>query len=183
MVEIKSEADLAGLSASMKTGYANAAKDRKLDGSWVVSNTRSSVEPFLLIQKIVQLREKVWQMFVNRGDNGDETDNNKLITQILKLRKERAQLLGFKNHAEWRLQNSMAKTPARAMELMESVWPAAIARVKEEVADMQAMADKEGAKIKIEPWDYRFYAEKVRKEKYDLDQNEVKEYLQLRKIT
>lgn len=76
----------------------------------------------------------------------------------------------------------MAKTPQKAMELMESVWPAAIARVKEEVADMQAMADKEGAKIKIEPWDYRFYAEKVRKEKYDLDQNEVKEYLQLEKL-
>ena len=182
MVEIKSEADLAGLSASMKNGYANAAKDRKLEGSWVVSNTRSSVEPFLTYSENRAMREKVWQMFVNRGDNGDEHDNNKIITQILKLRKERAQLLGFKNHAEWRLQNSMAKTPEKAMELMESVWPAAIARVKEEVADMQAMADKEGAKIKIEPWDYRFYAEKVRKAKYDLDQNEVKEYLQLEKL-
>ncbi len=182
MVEIKSEADLAGLSASMKSGYANAAKDRKLDGSWVVSNTRSSVEPFLTYSENRALREKVWRMFVNRGDNGDEHDNNKIITQILNLRKERAQLLGFKNHAEWRLQNSMAKTPEKAMELMESVWPAAIGRVKEEVADMQALADKEGAKIKIEPWDYRFYAEKVRKDKYDLDQNEVKEYLQLEKL-
>ena len=182
MVEIKSEADLAGLSSSMKNGYANAAKDRKLDGSWVISNTRSSVEPFLTYSENRALREKVWQMFVNRGDNGDDHDNNKIITQILNLRKERAKLLGFKNHAEWRLQNSMAKTPQKAMELMESVWPAAIARVKEEVADMQAMADKEGAKIKIEPWDYRFYAEKVRKEKYDLDQNEVKEYLQLEKL-
>ena len=182
MVEIKSEADLAGLSPSMKNGYANAAKDRKLDGSWVISNTRSSVEPFLTYSENRALREKVWQMFVNRGDNGDDHDNNKIITQILNLRKERAKLLGFKNHAEWRLQNSMAKTPQKAMELMESVWPAAIARVKEEVADMQAMADKEGAKIKIEPWDYRFYAEKVRKEKYDLDQNEVKEYLQLEKL-
>ncbi|MBK6398175.1 MAG: M3 family metallopeptidase [Bacteroidetes bacterium] len=182
MVEIKSEADLAGLSSSMKNGYANAAKDRKLDGSWVISNTRSSVEPFLTYSENRALREKVWQMFVNRGDNGDDHDSNKIITQILNLRKERAKLLGFKNHAEWRLQNSMAKTPQKAMELMESVWPAAIARVKEEVADMQAMADKEGAKIKIEPWDYRFYAEKVRKEKYDLDQNEVKEYLQLEKL-
>lgn len=182
MVVIKNEKDLSGLSASMKSGYANAAKDRKLDGSWVISNTRSSVEPFLTYSDNRELREKVWNMFVNRGDNGDEHDNNKLITQILNLRKERAKLLGFKNHAEWRLQNSMAKTPERAMELMMSVWPAAIARVKEEVADMQAVADKEGAKIKIEPWDYRYYAEKVRKEKYDLDQNEVKEYLQLEKL-
>ena len=182
MVVIKAQADLAGLSESIKNGYANAAKDRKLDGSWVVSNTRSSVEPFLTYSENRMLREKVWTMFVNRGDNGDEHDNNKIITQILNLRKERAHLLGFKNHAEWRLQNSMAKTPERAMELMQSVWPAAIARVKEEVADMQAVADKEGAKIKIEPWDYRFYAEKVRKEKYDLDQNVVKEYLQLEKL-
>ncbi len=182
MVVIKAETDLAGLSSSIKNGYANAAKDRKLDGSWVVSNTRSSVEPFLTYSENRMLREKVWTMFVNRGDNGDEHDNNKIITQILNLRKERAHLLGFKNHAEWRLQNSMAKTPERAMELMQSVWPAAIARVKEEVADMQAVADKEGAKIKIEPWDYRFYAEKVRKEKYDLDQNVVKEYLQLEKL-
>ena len=182
MVVIKSEADLAGCSASMKDGYANAAKERKLDGSWVISNTRSSVQPFLTYAENRALREKVWQMFINRGDNGDEHDNNKVITQILNLRKERAKLLGFKNHAEWRLQNSMAKSPERAMELMMSVWPAAIARVKTEVSDMQAMADKEGAKIKIEPWDYRFYAEKVRKEKYDLDNNEVKEYLQLEKL-
>jgi len=121
-------------------------------------------------------------MFVNRGDNGDEHDNHSTITEILQLRAERAKLLGFPTHAHWRLQNAMAKTPERAMELMLAVWKPAVARVHEEVADMQALADKEDAKIKIEPWDYRFYAEKVRKARYDLDQNEVKPYLQLEKL-
>ena len=121
-------------------------------------------------------------MFVNRGDNGDESDNNAIITEILQLRAERAKLLGYQTHAHWRLENAMAKTPERAMELMEAVWKPAVARVREEVADMQALADKEGAKIKIEPWDYRYYMEKVRKARYDLDQNEVKQYLQLEKL-
>ncbi|MGZ8868968.1 MAG: M3 family metallopeptidase, partial [Thermoanaerobaculia bacterium] len=128
------------------------------------------------------LREKVWRSFVNRGDNGDDKDNNKLITEILQLRAERAKLLGYPTHAHWRVENTMAKTPERAMELMQSVWPAAVARVGEEVRDMQAVANKEKANITIEPWDYRYYQEKVRKERYALDQNEVKPYLQLEKL-
>jgi peptidyl-dipeptidase Dcp len=121
-------------------------------------------------------------MFVNRGDNADKNDNNQIITEVLQLRAERAKLLGFATHAHWRLDNAMAKTPERAMELMEAVWKPAVARVKEEVADMQALADKENARITIEPWDYRYYSEKVRKARYDLDQNEVKQYLQLDKL-
>jgi peptidyl-dipeptidase Dcp len=101
---------------------------------------------------------------------------------ILKLRAQRAKLLGYETHAHWRLEPQMAKDPSKAMDLMLKVWPKAVARVKEEVADMQAIADKEGAGITIEPWDYRYYAEKVRKEKYDLDFNEVKPYLQLDKL-
>ena len=178
---LTSEGDLAGLAQDLKDSAANAAKSKKVTG-WVISNTRSSIDPFLTYSTRRDLREKAWKMFVNRGDNGDAKDNNAGISEILQLRAERAKLLGYKTHAHWRLENTMAKTPERAMELMESVWPAAIARVKEEVADMQKVADKEGAKIKIEPWDYRFYAEKVRKERYDLDQDEVKQYLQLDKI-
>ena len=121
-------------------------------------------------------------MFVNRGDEGGATDNNATITQILKLRDERAKLLGYANHAHWRLEDSMAQNPERAMALMMAVWPAAVARVHEEVADMQAVADKEHAGIKIEPWDYRYYAEKVRKEKYDLDETQITPYLQLEKL-
>jgi peptidyl-dipeptidase Dcp len=178
---LKSEDELAGLPQSIRDAAATAATTKNQTG-WLIMNTRSSVDPFLTYSDRRDLREKAWRMFVNRGDNGDEHDNNSTITEILQLRAERAKLLGFKTHAHWRLENSMAKTPERAMELMEAVWKPAVARVHEEVADMQALADKEGAKIRIEPWDYRYYMEKVRKAKYDLDQNEVKPYLQLEKL-
>ena len=180
---LKDEADLAGLPQSLRDAAIAAAAAKKVEGAaGIVLNTRSSVDPFLTYSERRDLREKVWRMFVNRGDNANQYDNNAIISEILQLRAERANLLGYKTHAHWRLENAMAKTPERTMELMETVWPAAIARVKEEVADMQALANKEGAKITIEPWDYRYYMEKVRKAKYDLDQNEVKPYLQLDKI-
>ena len=181
-IEIKNESELDGLPQAVKDAAATAAISKKINGSWVITNTRSSVDPFLTYSNQRELREKVWRMFINRGDNKNAYDNNEIITQILQLRAERAKLSGYSTHAHWRLANTMAKTPERAMELMESVWKPAVARVQQEVADMQKLAGKEGAKIKIEPWDYRYYAEKVRKYKYDLDQNEVKQYLQLDKL-
>ncbi|MBS1793003.1 MAG: M3 family metallopeptidase [Acidobacteria bacterium] len=181
-LELKSEKDLEGLPQSLRDAAAQTALAKNLKGSWVVANTRSSVDPFLTYSARRDLREKVWRMFVNRGDNGDKNDNNAIITEILGLRAERAKLLGYKTHAHWRLENAMAKTPERAMALMEAVWKPAVARVKEEVADMQKLADKEGAGITIEPWDYRYYMEKVRKARFDLDQNEIKPYLQLEKL-
>jgi len=147
-----------------------------------VLNTRSSVEPFLTYSERRDLREKVWRAFVSRGDNGDAHDTKGIISEIVRLRHERAGLLGYKTHAHWRLEMSMAKTPERALELMQAVWKPAVARVAEEVADMQAIADKEGAGISIEPWDYRFYAEKVRKARFDIDDNEVMPYLQLENL-
>jgi peptidyl-dipeptidase Dcp len=181
-IVLKSEAELAGLPQSLRDAAAAAAETKKQPGTWVIMNTRSSIDPFLTYSDRRDLREKAWRMFINRGDNGDEHDNNATITEILQLRAERAKLLGYPTHAHWRLENTMAKTPERAMELMEAVWKPAVARVHEEVADMQALADKEGAQIKIEPWDYRYYMEKVRKAKFDLDQNEIKPYLQLEKL-
>lgn len=181
-VVLESEADLAGLPDSVRAGAAAAAESRGEKGKWIITNTRSSMEPFLTYSSRRDLREKVWRNYVNRGDNGDARDNNATIAEVLKLRAERATLLGYKTHAHWRLENAMARTPERAMELMEAVWKPAVARAHEEVADMQRVANKEGAKLKIEPWDYRYYAEKVRKAKYDLDQNEVKPYLQLEKL-
>lgn len=178
---LKSDAELAGLPQSVRDAAAAAAVTKKQTG-WLIQNTRSSIDPFLTYSDRRDLREKAWRMFVNRGDNGDEHDNNAIISQILVRRAERAKLLGYATHAHWRVENSMAKTPERAMELMEAVWKPAVARVHEEVADMQALATKEGSNITIEPWDYRYYAEKVRKQKYDLDQNEVKPYLQLEKL-
>jgi peptidyl-dipeptidase Dcp len=179
---IDSEADLAGLPQPMRDAAAAAAAERKQTGKWVFTNTRSSMEPFLTYSDRRELREKGWRMWVTRGDNPGEHNNRKVISDILKLRAERAKLLGFPTHAHWMVDNNMAKTPENAMNLMTKVWKAAVGRVKEEVADMQAVADAEGAKITIEPWDYRYYAEKVRKAKYNVDRNEVKEYLQLDKI-
>jgi peptidyl-dipeptidase Dcp len=179
---LENESDLAGLPQSLRDAAAAAATAKGQTGKWVITNTRSSIDPFLTYSDRRDLREKAFRLFVNRGDNGGEHDNNAIITEILQLRAERAALLGYPTHAHWRLENTMAKTPERALQLMEGVWPAAIARVREEVADMQNVANAEGANITIEPWDYRYYAEKVRKAKYDLDQNQVKPYLQLEKL-
>jgi peptidyl-dipeptidase Dcp len=176
------EADLAGLPQSLREAAAEAAKERGQPGKWAILNTRSSVEPFLTYSGRRDLRRNVWEAFVRRGDNGNERDNKKIIAEIVKLRGERADLLGYKSHAHWRLEMSMAKTPERATQLMEAVWKPAVKRVAEEVSDMQAVADKEGAGIRIEPWDYRYYAEKVRKAKYDVDDNEVMPYLQLENL-
>ncbi|WP_204378332.1 M3 family metallopeptidase [Hymenobacter lapidarius] len=181
---LKNPTDLNGLPVSLREDAANTATARKVPAVGVITNTRSSIEPFLTYSDQRKLRERAWRMFYNRGDNGGAHDNNALITDILQLRAERATLLGYKTHAHWRLDNTMAKTPEAAMQLMEQVWTPAVARVKQEVADMQALARKEGAgaSFRIEPWDYRYYAEKVRKARYDLDQNEVKQYLQLDKM-
>ncbi|WP_460311407.1 M3 family metallopeptidase [Aliiglaciecola aliphaticivorans] len=177
------EADqLSGLPESFVTGAASAAAQRGHEGKYAITNTRSSMDPFLTYSEERELRQKVWETYYSRGNNGDEYDNNELIKQILKLRHERVQLLGYDNYSQWRLEDRMAKTPENAMDLMQKVWPAAIARVDEEVKDMQAVADAENANITIEPWDYRFYAEKVRKQKYDLDSDQVKQYLQLDKL-
>jgi peptidyl-dipeptidase Dcp len=173
-------ADLKGVPQDVRDAAAAAAQERKLPaGSYAIVNTRSAVEPILTFADNRALREKVWRAFTNRGDNGGANDTNALIARIVKLRADRAKLLGFANHAEWRMQDTMAKSPAKAMALMEGVWPAAVARVREEVRDMQAIANKSGAKLTIEPWDYRYYQEKVRNARYNLSQDEVKPYFEL----
>ncbi|WP_257543977.1 M3 family metallopeptidase [Sphingopyxis sp. DBS4] len=184
---VTDKAELDGLAPGFVASLADAAEAQGKPGQWAIKNTRSSAQPVLQNATNRALREKVWRAFVNRGDNGDANDTNATIADILKLRQERAVLLGFATHANYRMADTMAKTPENAMALMMKVWPAAVARVHEEVADMQAIADAEakagkGPKLTIEPWDYRYYAEKVRKAKYDLDESEVKPYLQLDKL-
>ena len=174
--------DLAGLPTGLKDAAATAAEAHGHKGEWAITNTRSSMDPFLTYSDKRELREKVWRSYYSRGDHHDEHDNSAIITEILKLRFERANLIGYPTFAHWKLGDKMVKTPEEAMTLMLKVWPSAVARVHQEVADMQAVADKEGAGIKIAPWDYRYYAEKVRKAKYDLDNGQVKTYLQLDKI-
>ena len=179
---LKTEADLAGLPDAVRAAARAAAVELGHAERWAILNTRSSMDPFLTYSSRRDLRERVWRTYYGRGDNGDARDNNGIVTEILGLRAERAGLLGYASHAHWRLSNSMAKSPEAATALLMQVWPAAVAREREEVADMQAIADREGADIRIEAWDYRYYAEKVRKQKFDLDMNEVKPYLQLEKL-
>lgn len=176
------EEDLAGLPAPLRAAARSAAVARGHASEWAILNTRSSMDPFLTYSDRRDLREKVWRTYYSRGDNGDAHDNKKIITEILSLRAERAMLLGYPTHAHWRVADSMAKTPENAMSLMMQVWPAAVAREHEEVADMQKIADAERSGIKIAAWDYRYYAEKVRKARYDIEMNEVKPYLQLEKL-
>jgi len=174
------EAEMKGVPQDVKAAAKAAARERGLPADmYAIVNTRSAVDPVLTFADNRALRERVWRAFVNRGDNGGANDTNQVIAQIVKLRADRAKLLGFPTHAHWRMQDTMAKTPERAQELMMRVWPAAVARVKEEVRDQQAMAKKLGQDITIEPWDYRYYQEKVRKERYDLSQDEIKPYFEL----
>lgn len=181
-VAIGREADLAGLSQAQIDSARAAAVERGLPDAWVIVNTRSSVDPFLASSMRRDLREKVWRAFKNRGDNGDDRDTKNIITTMVRLRAERAQLLGYPSHAHWRLSDTMARDPVQAQALMLRVWPAAVARVREEVRDMQQVADREGAGITIEPWDYLFYAEKVRKARYDIDQNDIRPYFELSRM-
>src|SRR5690606_18034442 len=176
------EDQLGGLPQSFVQAAKAAGAERCAQGEYAITNTRSSMDPFLTYSDERDRREKVWRTYYDRGDNGDENDNNAIIAEILKLRHERVRLLGYDNYAEWRLENRMAKTPERALELLRTVLPHALARVDEEIADMQAIADARGDGIEIEGWDYRYYAELVRRDRYDLDSDEVKQYLQLDKL-
>ena len=173
-----SEAEMKGVPQDLKDAAAGVAKAKGLPaGTYAIRNTRSAVDPTLSFTANRALRERVWRAFVNRGDNGNANDTNATIAKIVKLRADRAHLLGYPTHAHWRMQDTMAKTPERAMDLMMRVWPAAVKRVHEEVADMKPFAAKDGIKT-IEPWDYRYYQEKVRKAKYDLSEDEIKPYFE-----
>jgi peptidyl-dipeptidase Dcp len=181
-LELKSEADFDGLPTELKNAAIAEAKDRKLKVMGCIANTRSSMEPFLTFSNRRDLREKAFKIFTSRGDNDNANNNNATLVQILKLRAEKANLLGFKTFADWNLSNTMAQKPENTLDLMMSVWTPAVEKVHSDVAEMQKMADAEGGKFQIAAWDYRYYSEKVRKAKYDLDQNDLKPYLQLEKL-
>jgi peptidyl-dipeptidase Dcp len=176
---IEKESDLAGLPAAEVAAAAAEGTARKLPGKWVIANTRSSMEPFLTSSSNRALREKGWRIWVSRGDNGNARDNNAIASEILQLRAKKAKLLGYPTFAHWQLSNTMAKDPQVAMALMRSVWEPASAQFKADVLEAQKLIDAENGGFQMQPWDYRYYAEKLRKAKYDLDLNEVKPYLQL----
>ena len=175
-----SERDLAGLPPNMREALRAAAAERgqpSAMGGGEHALQRRSV-PHLLVEPRA-CASTSGRAFKNRGDNGDANDTNAVIADILRLRAERAQILGFPTHAHLRMADTMAHDPERAQELMMRVWPAAVARVHEEVRDMQAIANRQRANITIEPWDYNYYAEQVRRDRYNLDQNELRPYFEL----
>ena len=179
-----SEADLAGVPADVKAAAAAAAREKGLPaGQFAIINTRSAVDPVLTFADNRALRQRVYEAFVNRGDNGNANDTNLVIAEITRVRAERAKLLGYETHAHWRMQDTMARTPERAMELMNRVWPAATARVREEVSEQQQVANRLGHDLTVKPWDYRFYMEKIRKERFNLSQDEIKPYFELGNMT
>jgi peptidyl-dipeptidase Dcp len=182
MLVLERVEDLAGLPESLRESYARAAAEKGRAGAWAIANTRSAMDPFLVFSTRRDLRERGWRLWTSRGDNPGPHDNKPLITRIMRLRAEKAALLGFETYAHWITAENMAKTPDAAMNLLMRVWPAARARAREEIAEMQAVVDAEGGGFVLAPWDYRHYAEKVRKAKYDLDQDEVKQYLQLDRL-
>jgi peptidyl-dipeptidase Dcp len=172
------EAEVAGLPDFARSSAAETARDRKLNAPFAATTSRSSVEPILHFATDRSVREKVWRAFVNRGHNGNEHDTRKVIAEMVGLRAELAQLLGYDSYAAYKLDDSMAKTPAAAQKLLEDVWAPGRRRAEQDRDALQQLMS-EG---KLEPWDWRFYAEKLRMERYDFDENELKPYFDLDKV-
>ena len=182
--------DLEGLSEGVIAAAADAASQKmdaaesdeekdKYNDKYVFTPHRSSMYPFLTESTRRDLREKLYNSYVMRGDNNNDKDNKKIAAQIAKLRAERAQIMGYKTHAHFILDDNMLKTPEEVYDLLYKLWKPAVKRAKVEVADMQAVADSEGHDFKVAAWDWWHYSEKVRKEKYDLDESAIKPYLSL----
>jgi peptidyl-dipeptidase Dcp len=174
--------DLAGLPQQFIDGAAETAKEMNMPGKWVVTLHNPSLMPFLQYSSRRDLREKIWKAYSNRGNNNNEYDNNETIKEIVNLRMERAQLLGYKNHAEYRLDDAMAKTPENVFNLLDQIWSPALKVAKQEADEYREMIKSEGGNFKLEPWDWRYYAEKVRKAKYDIDEEETKPYFKLENV-
>lgn len=179
---IDDKKDLEGLPQSVIDGAAQAAKEQKMDGKWVFGLDKPSMIPFLQYDANRSLREKIYRAYFMRGNNGNKNDNNGVIQKLVKLRAEKAQLLGYKSFADYVIDENMAKTPAKVNEFLMQLWKAALPVAKKEAAEMQKIIDRDGGKFKLQPWDWWYYAEKVRKEKFNLDENEMKPYFSLKNV-
>ncbi|MBA5776416.1 M3 family metallopeptidase [Stappia sp. F7233] len=179
---LESEEDLAGLPDFLRAAAAAAARERGHDGKYAITLSRSSIEPFLQFSTRRDLREEAFRAWTARGEKGGNTDNRELIAETLKLRDERAKLLGYEHFAAFKLDDTMAKTPAAVRELLEQVWQPAVVRAREEAEKLRETARAGGDNTAVAPWDWRYYAEKLRKAEHDLDEAELKPYLQLEKM-
>lgn len=176
---VKDEARLVGLPPEQVVAAAEAAKEAGLDGGWVFTLKAPSIWPFLQAAADRELRRELLVAYSTRCDRGGPTDNKTVFARIVALRAEKAALLGYRTWADYILDEYMAKTPAAVYKLLEDLWRPALARAKAEAADLQAMIEAEGGSFKLEPWDWRYYAEKVKKARYDLNEEAIKPYLAL----
>ena len=174
--------DLEGLPDFLVKGAARTAAERGHPGKYGITLSRSSIEPFLQFSARRDLREKAFRAWAARGENGGETDNRAIAAEMVGLRAERARLLGYASFAHFRLADTMAKTPDAALDLLQSVWAPGVLRAQREEEALQAIVAGEGGNFKVAPWDWRYYAEKRRKAEFDLDEGEIKPYLQLDRL-
>lgn len=179
---IDNEKDLEGLPESVISAAAETAKEKGMDDKWIFTIQKPSMIPFLQYSKNRNLREKIYKAYFMQGDNNDSLDNKNLITKIVKLRLQRANILGYKNHAEYVLEEQMAKNPANVYELLNKLWKPALKRASAERDEMQKLIYAEGNKFKLESWDWWYYAEKVKKAKYDLDEEQLRPYFQVENV-
>lgn len=179
---IDNKDDLAGLPESVVAAAADAAKAAGMEGKWVFTLHKPSWIPFLTYSEKRELREKLYKAMYNRSNNNNEQDNKQLISQIVNLRIQKAQIMEFDNWASFILDNNMAKTPGNVYDLLYKVWNPALERAKAEAKDMQDLIVREGGSFNLASWDWWYYAEKVRKEKYDLDEEQLRPYFELNNV-
>jgi peptidyl-dipeptidase Dcp len=179
---LEGEGDLAGLPAFLREAAARAADERGLPGKHVITLARSSIEPFLTFSSRRDLREQAFKAWASRGDTGGPADNKAIVAEMVSLRAERARLLGYETFAAFKLADTMAKSPEHVASLLRQVWAPAVARAGEERDDLQALARARGDNVAIEPWDWRYYAEQVRRERHDIEEAKIKPYFQLERM-
>ena len=179
---IENKADLAGLPEGVVTAAAEAGQQLGHAGKWVFTVRKPSMIPFLQYSERRDLREKIYKAYITRGDHNDELDNKKTLLRIVDLRIKRAQLLGYKTHADFALEESMAKKSSTVYDFLGKLWTPALARAKAETATFQKMIDKDGKGFKLASWDWWYYAEKVRKAQYDLDDEMLRPYFELENV-
>lgn len=180
---IDNEQDLSGLPEGLRAQAAAAAKAKGMEGKWLFTLQAPSYFPFLTYADNRALREKMFRGYSMRGNNGNERDNNQILADIIRLRTERARLLGYESHADYVLERNMAKEPETVLNFLAQIWAAALPVAKDEAAAQQELIDREGGKFKLEPWDWFYYTEKIRKEKYDLSDEETKPYFSAKNVT
>lgn len=174
--------DLAGLPENVISTASNSAKEKGYENKWLFTIHKPSMIPFLQYSSKRDLREKLYKAYINKGDNNDELDNKKILSKMAMLRVTRANLLGYNTHADYVLEENMAGNPNNVYELLDKLWNPALERAKGEVKEMQNIIDKENGGFKLKPWDWWYYAEKVKKEKYDLDEDELRPYFEVNNV-